>query len=143
MANRERQCWPSLRQLGDRLGRSRAAVSGYIAELREAELIETETQRMANGYNYRLRYRVTFWKNWRGQLGQKEERRVQPTERPLETQKHIHENHPSPRDLTLDWAKAVGRAPYPEFTTWPTEDLLEKTRQRLENPPAPKFYPRI
>lgn len=131
MANAEGQCWPSLRQLGERLSRSRAAVSGYIAELRAAEMIETETQTMANGYNYRLRYRVVFWKEWRKQLGQPAERRVQPAERPLRTKNHTHINQ-SPADagfheLVKDWKNAVGRATYPNFDTWPSDDLLSKT----------------
>ena len=131
MANRDGKCWPSLAQLGERLGRSRAAVSGYIAELRDAGLIETETQKMANGYNYRLLYRVVFWKDWRKQLGRTAERRVQPSERPLETQNQIHENQ-SPAgavldDLVMNWVQCVGRAPYPRFDSWPSADLLAKS----------------
>jgi hypothetical protein len=68
MANRTGECWPSLGQLSERIGRSKAAISGYIAELREIELIETTSQKMANGYNYRLKYCVTFWKSWRSNL---------------------------------------------------------------------------
>ncbi|MDC0136765.1 winged helix-turn-helix domain-containing protein, partial [Sulfitobacter sp.] len=56
---------PPFAQLGRRLGRSRASVSAYIAELREAGVLTTQEQKMANGYNYRLRYTVTFWKEWR------------------------------------------------------------------------------
>jgi len=78
MANAEGQCWPSLAQLGDRLGRSRATISGYIAKLRAAELIETETQKMANGYNYRLRYSVVVWKAWRKQLSRNARVETQP-----------------------------------------------------------------
>lgn len=131
MANLEGKCWPSLKQLGERLGRSRAAVSGYIAELRDAGLIETETQKMANGYNYRLRYRVVFWAEWRKQLGQTSERSVKPTERPLKTQNQSHLNQSPAKagmdDLVLAWKGCVGRAPYPAFDTWPSEELLEKT----------------
>lgn len=132
MANREGQCWPSLAQLGDRLGRSRAAVSGYISELREEGLIETETQKMANGYNYRLRYRVVFWAAWRRQLSQNTERSVKPTERPLRTQNYNHRNQSPAKavmdDLVLAWKRCVGRAPYPAFDTWPTDDLLKNSR---------------
>ncbi|MEP1768380.1 MAG: helix-turn-helix domain-containing protein [Sulfitobacter sp.] len=141
MANTSGQCWPSLAQLGRRLGRSRASVSSYINELREAGVLTTQEQKMANGYNYRLRYTVTFWKEWRAGLSkgakkpaastvQKAERRVQPTERPLETKNHIHKNQllcsKSP-DLVSDWGALVGSAPYPEFTAWPTEALIAET----------------
>ncbi|MCX7561613.1 helix-turn-helix domain-containing protein [Sulfitobacter sp. F26204] len=135
MANLEGQCWPSLAQLGKRLGRSRAAVSGYIAELRDASLIETETQKMANGYNYRLRYCVIFWKSWRKQLSQSSERSVKPVERPLRTKNQSHKNQ-SPVDeisgeLVPSWKDLVGRAPYPSFERWPSETLLATTRDRV------------
>ena len=138
MANADGQCWPSLAQLGDRLGRSRAAVSGYISELRDEGLIETETQKMANGYNYRLRYRVVFWAAWRKQLSQKTERSVKPAERPLRTKNQNHSNQ-SPAeavmdDLVLSWKRCVGRAPYPAFDTWPSEELLEKSRSVEQRP---------
>jgi biotin operon repressor len=140
MANAEGQCWPSLAQLGDRLGRSRAAISGYIAELRAAELIETETQKMANGYNYRLRYFVVFWKAWRKQLSQNSrvetrqpaERRVQPSERPLKTknQNHIIQSPAGAvsNDLILAWKQSVGRSPYPGFDSWPSEALIAQSK---------------
>ncbi len=138
MANLEGQCWPSLAQLGKRLGRSRAAVSGYIAELRDAGVLETENQKMANGYNYRLRYTVVFWKAWRKELSKPTERSVKPTERPLRTKNHIHKNKQSPdvagfENLLLDWKNSVGRAPYPDFTTWPATKLLDQTQAAIKS----------
>lgn len=145
MANTSGQCWPSLAQLGRRLGRSRAAVSGYIAELRGAGVLTTQEQKMANGYNYRLRYTVTFWKDWRAGLTKERkavspcksaERRVQPIERPLETKNHIHKKQlgfDQTSDLVSEWKAAVGSAPYPAFARWPSERLLAKT----EEIPAP------
>ena len=151
MANTSGQCWPSLAQLGTRLGRSRAAVSGYITELRRAGVLSTEEQKMANGYNYRLRYTVTFWKAWRAKLGtqkapvtavQKAERRVHPVERPLETKNHIHQNKQSGLkfpDLVSEWKAVVGKSHYPLFSTWPSEGLLRKSADAvaLAPPPAP------
>ncbi len=136
MANAEGQCWPSLAQLGRRLGRSRAAVSGYIAELRSVDVLFTEEQKMANGYNYRLRYTVTFWKKWRAGLGstrQKSERTVQQVERPLKTKNHNHIKQPVPKSesaskLLSGWKVAVGKAPYPDFSSWPSEALLAETQ---------------
>ena len=86
MANAEGQCWPSLAQVGRKLGRSRAAISGYIAELRDVGVITTEEQKMANGYNYRLRYTVTFWKEWRAGLGKSRKR----AERTVQSLSLIH-----------------------------------------------------
>jgi len=139
MANKSGQCWPSLAQLGQRLGRSRASISAYIAELREAEVLGTEEQKMANGYNYRLRYTVLFWKEWRASLGQKDkatrpainahnpERRVQPTERPLRTKNHIHQKQQSQDqscDLVSEWKALFAKAPYPAFEQAPSPALL-------------------
>ena len=149
MANTSGQCWPSLAQLGRRLGRSRAAVSGYIAELRAAGVLATEEQKMANGYNYRLRYTVLFWKEWRAGLGQerktrspkppvqKPERRVQPVERPLETKNHIHSKQTNvsvSHELVSDWKAAVGNAPYPAFAERPGDALLKKTELLAAEP---------
>ena len=133
MANAEGQCWPSLAQLGKRLGRSRAAVSGYINELRTAGVLATETQKMANGYNYRLRYTVTFWKSWRKALAQKTERSFKPVERPLRTKNHIHKKQPVPAFAGFDlliasWKKSVGRTQYPDFERWPDEKLICATQ---------------
>lgn len=150
MANASGQCWPSLAQLGRRLGRSRASVSAYIAELREAGVLTTQEQKMANGYNYRLRYTVTFWKEWRAGLGAeqkttpnptpaKPERCVQPDVRPLKTKNHIHKKQrlvSNPSNLTKVWREAVGNAPYPDFTYWPDEETIEKTRAVIEAPQA-------
>jgi len=137
MANREGQCWPSLKQLGERLGRSKAAISGYIAELRETNLLETETQTMANGYNYRLRYTVTFWKSWRSQLGQSPERSVKPVERPLRTKNQSHKNNTSlvcnfeKLNLVKSWSKSVAAMAYPDFEAFPSEALIKATHDRL------------
>lgn len=144
MANTSGQCWPSLAQLGRRLGRSRASISAYIVELRNAGVLSTEEQKMANGYNYRLRYTVTFWKEWRAGLGkaqtskprikslEKPERRVQPAERPLRTKNHIHINQQGSEELKeilMQWKGCVGQAPYPAFTSWPSNQLLESTKK--------------
>lgn len=68
MANKAGECWPSFGQLSARIGRSKAAISGYLEALREASLVETQKQKMANGYNYRLKFRVVFWPQWRKEL---------------------------------------------------------------------------
>lgn len=147
MANTSGQCWPSLAQLGRKLGRSRASISAYIAELRGAGVLRTEEQKMANGYNYRLRYTVTFWKEWRAGLGQDRaptqkiepkntERRVQPTVRPLKTKNHIHKKQHqlvNSKDLILAWKVAVSSAPYPEFTRLPDLELLAKTEAAVHD----------
>lgn len=55
LANETGWCWPSLEQIGENIGRSKAAISGYIQELRDAAVIESVSQKMASGYNYRLK----------------------------------------------------------------------------------------
>lgn len=150
MANAEGQCWPSLAQIGKKLGRSRASVSAYIAELRNTGVLSTEEQKMANGYNYRLRYTISFWKKWRAGLGktakpaskpaQQAERRVQQTERPLRTKNHIHKIQQSPSqesNLISDWQQAVGKVPYPNFAAWPSERLMKQSEAVIKSPVVP------
>lgn len=143
MANIDGYCWPSLDQLSDRMGRSKSAISGYIKELREAALVDTETQKTANGYNYRLKYRVTFWADWRaslrGAVTQKAERSVQPVERLEESKNHIHKNQSPPLaddvldDLLKVWGRCFHGAPYPAAATFPAEDTVLRTDVVLGN----------
>lgn len=60
-ANADGESWYSYEQLAAILDRSKAAVSGYVAELREAGVLETERQKLANGFNYRLLVRLVGW----------------------------------------------------------------------------------
>lgn len=60
-ANAKGESWYSYAQLGEIVMRSRAAISGYVDELREIGVVTTERQRMANGFNYRLRIRLPDW----------------------------------------------------------------------------------
>lgn len=105
---------------------------------------------MANGYNYRLRYTVTFWKEWRAGLRRdqkpkvaerampKPERSIQPTERPLRTKNHIHLNQQGLGEvskLVSNWKQSVGKMPYPEFNQWPSDPLLRQTEAMLKNMP--------
>ncbi|MEJ6399533.1 helix-turn-helix domain-containing protein [Yoonia sp. 208BN28-4] len=134
MANREGFCWPSLAQLAEKLGRSKASISGYLKDLRDAALIETQEQRTANGYNYRLKYRVTFWQDWRGSLRgqttQKPERSVQPIERLEESKNHIHKTHSLPAaaegidQILKAWGDCFRGAPYPTAAKFPSEQLI-------------------
>ena len=142
MANLEGFCWPSLGQLGERLGRSKAAISGYIQELRDAELVTTEEQRTANGYNYRLRYCVVFWQDWRASLtgrvgradvGQKSEGSVRQGERLKEHKNQSLINHDQSDlgvldGLTTLWANAAKGAPYPALRHAPSDQLVADTR---------------
>lgn len=137
MANAEGYCWPSLEQLSERSGRSKSAISGYLKELRNAELIRTEEQQTASGYNYRLKYRVTFWQDWRSSLTRrttsKSERSVQQTERLKDSKNHIHKNQSKEQlDIGLDkalaqWARCFKGAPYPSAKSPPAWELLQTT----------------
>lgn len=147
MANVDGYCWPSLGQLSDRLGRSRSAISGYLKELRGENLIETEEQRTANGYNYRLKYRVTFWASWRTAASdkplRKDERSVRSTERPKENKNQIHQNQTPPAtrdvcdDLILEWAEVFKGAPYPTANRPPSAALLGATDKALSKQAEP------
>lgn len=162
MADREGFCWPSLEQVGHRLGRSRASVSGYVKELRSLGLLSTREQKIANGYNYRLKFQVTFWKAWRARLSQRQEmgsqaetnvavrssapqpteRRVQPVERPKGKNK-IHINQSSGetpigrlQSLHQAWKRVIGSAPYPACDGEADAALIEETRRNLSADPV-------
>ncbi len=151
MANQAGECWPSLSQLGERIGRSKAAISGYISELRALELLETLNQRMANGYNYRLKYCVTFWQSWRAQLAapkrsktfQKTKRTVQPIERRVNSKNQNHKNQTLPAPVEQDsdksklvsvfskWSQLSKNAPFPEFNAPIPPSLISETEKLL------------
>ena len=154
MANRTGECWPSLAQLSERIGRSKAAISGYITELREIELVETISQKMANGYNYRLKYCVTFWKNWRTGLSQaskettleKPKRSIQPSERRVNSKNHIHKNHSIPstekplskKNVLLEsvlenWMQLTKASPFPRFNDAVPDELVQQTSEIIED----------
>jgi len=145
MANLDGYCWPSLAQLSDRLGRSRSAISGYIKDLRAEGLIETEEQKTANGYNYRLKYRVTFWQKWRADMTAparpKAERSVRQSER-LKDKNQSHINH-CQKDLDSEgsglvsgWAKCFKGAAYPSLAFFPDPELVSDTESFLARKPA-------
>ncbi len=151
MANRIGECWPSLGQLSERIGRSKAAISGYITELRELDLLATVNQKMANGYNYRLKYCVTFWQNWRNQLGagaaprdvQKDECSVQPVERRVNSKNHKHKTNTtitvseksdgSPKLVSVfsKWSDLAKAAPFPHFKEPASTELIAETKNLL------------
>lgn len=60
-ANERGESWYSYAQLGEIVRRSRAAVAGYVDELRAAGVVATLRQRTANGFNYRLKIRLIGW----------------------------------------------------------------------------------
>lgn len=145
MANLDGYCWPSLAQLSDRLGRSRSAISGYVKALRDAGLLTTQEQKTSNGYNYRLKYHVTFWAQWRADIAgttrTKNERSVQPAERLSKDKNQINLNQVKGacaseiRDLVLDWTHCFKGAPYPLCQERPSQALLAKTRGLLTESP--------
>ncbi|MEL7202400.1 MAG: helix-turn-helix domain-containing protein, partial [Pseudomonadota bacterium] len=151
MANLDGLCWPSLGQLGERLRRSRAAISGYVQDLRDAGLITTEEQRTANGYNYRLRYCVVFWKAWRASLtgrvsaaspAEENESRVRQGERPKEIKNQSLINHDQGdlgilEQLTQSWAALAKGAPYPALRAAPSPNLVVETEAVTQSDPVP------
>ncbi|WP_157982158.1 helix-turn-helix domain-containing protein [Oceanicella sp. SM1341] len=149
MANAEGYCWPSLEQLSARLARSRSAISGYVKELRGLGLIDTLTQKMANGYNYRLKFLVTFWADWRASLSIRKrtadaaasatpepaERSVQPAERRVNSKNQSQENHslaPVPaagevEEVLSEWTELTRGQPFGTFREPASPDLLRRS----------------
>lgn len=150
MADAGGYCWPSLEQLSARLSRSRAAISGYVKELKETGLIETIQQRMANGYNYRLKFHVTFWAEWRRSLKGRQparampvsetpdqsERSVQQTECRVNSKNQIHENHGPAHagadvvvsDILREWARLTRGVPFGSYAAPVPQRVIETSR---------------
>lgn len=60
-ANAKGESYHSYEQLGELMGRSKAAISGYVKELRNAGVLDATPQTYGNGYNYRLLIRLQGW----------------------------------------------------------------------------------
>jgi len=60
-ANAVGESWYKFAQLSEIVGRSKPAISGYLDELRDAGVVETEQQRTANGYRAHLLVRLVGW----------------------------------------------------------------------------------
>lgn len=56
--------WYKLKHLSEIMGRSKGAISGYIAELRTLGLVETEQKKFGNGHNASLDFFIVGWKDF-------------------------------------------------------------------------------
>ena len=147
MANLEGYCWPSFQQLSEKLGRSKAAISGYVKELKATGLLDTINQRMANGYNYRLKFLVTFWADWRSALSKNTPKRmvretecsVQSDERRVNSKNHNNKKHtPTPHegdgeveDICKEWNDCARNAAYPGFSKAVSDQLIDRSKRAL------------
>ncbi len=61
------ECFPRMSRLADDQGKSKAAISGYLGELRALGLVRTRERYKRRG-NCILNYLITFWSVWREQL---------------------------------------------------------------------------
>ncbi len=98
-------CYPSFEQIGAVMNRGKAAISGYIEELRELGLVVTKKQRYASGYNFRLKFRVTFWKAWWDNLETvREERKAEASssKKKSEHSNRSSERHTSYKHKTIE-----------------------------------------
>jgi predicted transcriptional regulator len=141
LANEYGKCWPSLEWLSSRLRRSKASVSNYISELRNLGLIETQRKKMQSGYDYKLEFTVTFWKEWlsilktntRVHAAKKTERSVQNTERPTTFKnKSKYTNTSRIKKIYEKWCDCKKGAPFNEFSKPPDRELLSSTTKILE-----------
>ena len=165
------ECYPSQSQLAAMMGKSKGSVSAHVKELRGLGLVQTETQTCRYGGNYRLRYLVTFWRDWRAALRRRRTASaVQPAERPVQpAERHKEENHiqvnhtpaaqPGPiskpvterpddkavvvvvDDLVRRWRTAKGSAPFPSFEAEVPGDLVSETRRLVQTMTTPQTPP--
>ena len=165
------ECYPSQSQLAAMMGKSKGSVSAHVKELRGLGLVQTETQTCRHGGNYRLRYLVTFWRDWRAALRRRRTASaVQPVERPVQlTERHKEENHiqanhtpptrPKPvskpatscvadkavevvvDNLVRRWQTAKGGAPFPSFEAEVPDDLVAETHRLVQTMTTPQTPP--
>jgi hypothetical protein len=62
-ADDEGKSWYLYEELGEIMGRSKAAISGYVSELRQLGLIETVQKKFRNGYNAGLSVFIIGWRD--------------------------------------------------------------------------------
>lgn len=61
------ECFPKMSRLATDQGKSKAAISGYLRELRGLDLVRTRDRYKRRG-NCILNYLITFWSSWRERL---------------------------------------------------------------------------
>lgn len=61
------ECFPKMSRLASDQGKSKAAISGYLRELRSLDLVQTRDRYKKRG-NCILNYLITFWSSWREKL---------------------------------------------------------------------------
>ena len=147
LANEAGWCWPSLEQIGENVGRSKAAISGYIQELRDTAVIESISQKMASGYNYRLKLRVLFWAEWvktrsRKSINvvQSSERGVQSADRPASQKNNNYKKHSTPampssevvKSVYESWKTLTSGMPFGQYRNQPDQSLIQTTQCLLK-----------
>ena len=63
-ANDHGESWHSYANIGKMLGRSKASITAYVSELVRIGIVEAIEQKMANGYNYRRRLKLSQWREY-------------------------------------------------------------------------------
>lgn len=133
-ANDTGASWYSYEQLKAVVGRGKSSISAYVSELREAGVIRTREQKMANGYNYRLLITVKGWKDLVQKWSQKRitepkvaikktERSVQQVERkdPSGPITNIHKTNQQPDRFALAAITSI-KLDRPTGGVWSIED---------------------
>ncbi|AML53810.1 helix-turn-helix domain-containing protein [Falsihalocynthiibacter arcticus] len=134
--------WPGQDQLAEKMGRSKASISAYVKELRDLGLIETISQKMASGYNYRCKYLVTFWASWiqtrkENQIknnkpansNQPAESSVRPAERPSSKKNKIYKTQ------TSEIAKRLAGDVNDAYEAW--KEIIDPRSNKLRKEPPP------
>jgi len=60
-ADQAGESWYSFEDIAEIVGRSKASISAYVAELVDHGIVGRIRQTMANGYNYRVKLRIIGW----------------------------------------------------------------------------------
>jgi len=128
------ESWHSYENIGSILGRSKASISNYVAELVDLGLVKAFEQKMANGYNYRRRLRLTEWRSfltlWKNLTSQKKIREIN-------TEDGMEEVRRAERSLTPLRPKKVARDDTPALESTHAEGVCEVSTKSAERSVQP------
>lgn len=147
------ECFPRMSRLADDQGKSKAAISGYLRELRELSLVQTRERYKRRG-NSILNYLITFWGPWRERLRshtrsdqivsntgekssalpvQEDEYPVQPVER------HNNQNQDNQNTTTAASDVDVDQASPDPVVSSVVDSILENWKELVRGAPYPSF----
>lgn len=147
------ECFPRMSRLADDQGKSKAAISGYLKELRKLGLVRTKERYKRRG-NCILNYLITFWSSWREQLRShtREDKAVsdkvdqgsvllvQDAECPVQpAERHINQIHNNQNTTIASISIEADQVSANPVVSRVVQDILENWKNLVRGAPYPYF----